>query len=117
MCPSTDDFIVLKVVARCFRVEQNVKTRLSALWVFSRDWKHAGQGIELVTGFEKEDALRDSLGVCFAFGVRRGFAPPSCVFVGIVEMLDEASEPASEEGAGDGESISATSFRLRFRII
>jgi len=49
--------------------------------------------------------------------VRRGFAPPSCVFVGIVEMLDEASEPASEEGAGDGQSVSATSFRLRLRII
>ena len=113
--------MVLNVVAKCFRVEQNVKTRLSARCVFSRAWKDAGQGIALVMGVEKEEALRESVGGCFALGlglgVRRGFAPPSCVFVGIVEMLDEASDPASEVVAGEGQSVSATSFRLRFRTI
>jgi len=96
-----------------------VKTRLSARCVFSRAWKDAGQGIALVMGVEKEEALRESAGGCFALGlgVRRGFAPPSCVFVRTVEMLDEASEPASEAVAGEGQSVSATSFRLRFRTI
>jgi hypothetical protein len=100
-----------------------VKTRLSARCVFSRAWKDAGQGIALVMGVEKEEALRESVGGCFALGlglglgVRRGFAPPSCVFVGIVEMLDEASDPASGVVAGEGQSVSATSFRLRFRTI
>lgn len=83
----------------------------------SRDWKDAGQGMALVTGFENEEALRASVGGCFALGVRLGFAPPSCVFVGTVEVRDEASDPASEDSAGEGQSVSATSFRLRFRII
>jgi hypothetical protein len=107
---------VLNVVARCFRVEQKVKTRLSARCVFSRDWKNDGHGMALVTGVEKEEALRESAGGCLGLGVRRGFIPPSCVFVGIVEMLDEASDPVSE-GAGEGQSVSTTSFRLRFRTI
>jgi hypothetical protein len=93
-----------------------VKTRLSARCVFSRVWKDAGQGIALVTGVEKEEACRESFGGCLAFGIRLGFAPPSCVLVGIV-VLSAASDSASEVAAGEGQSGSATSFRFRFRII
>jgi hypothetical protein len=70
-----------------------------------------------VTGVEKEEPLREIAEGCFVLGVRRGLVPPSCVFVGIVQVLDEVSEPASDGGAGEGQSESATSFRLRFRII
>jgi hypothetical protein len=93
-----------------------VKTRLSARCVFSRDWKDAGQGIALVTGVEKEEAFRESLGSCLALDIRLGFAPPSCVLVGTV-VLSVVSDPASEVAAGEGQSGSVTSFRFRFRII
>jgi len=69
--------MVSKVVARCFRVQQNVNTRLSARCVFSRAWKDAGHGIALVMGAEQEDPLRERVGGCFVLGVLRGFAPPS----------------------------------------
>lgn len=93
-----------------------MKTRLSARCVFSRAWNNVGQGIALVTGVEKDEALRESVGGCFGLGVRLGCAPPSCVLVGIVEVLDEVSDPASV-AAGEGQSVFATSFRLRFRTI
>ncbi len=70
----------------------------------------------LVTGLERVEAFRGNFGGCLALGVRRGFTPPSWVFVAIVEALDEASEPASK-GTEDCSSGPSTWFRLRFLII
>lgn len=52
--------------------------------------------MELVTGVENEEVLRARAGDSFAFVVRRGFVPPSWVFVGIVV---EGAETVESTGA------------------
>ena len=58
-------------------MQQNVKTRFKARWVFSRVWKEGGHGVELVTGLERVEAFRERVGGSLGFGVRFCFVPPS----------------------------------------
>lgn len=66
-------------------------------------------------GLEKVDeALRASVGGALDFGARRGFLPPSWVFVGTVELVEERVV-GSEGGASVMGFASSTSLRFRFR--
>ena len=78
-----------RVVTTCLRVLQNVKTRFSARWVFSRVWRDGGHGMELVMGTEREESLRASGGDSLALEVRCGLVPPSWAFVGIIAVVVE----------------------------
>jgi len=108
--------MVSNVVMTCFRVLQKVNTRLSARCVFSSVWKDAGHGIVLVTGFVKEEPFRASAGGCFDFWTRRGFAPPSWLLVGTLEVVEVVAWVSDPE-ASSGVATSSASFRLRLRTI
>ena len=58
-------------------MQQNVKTRLRARWVFSSWTIEGGQGTNVVTGSEKLEALRTKVGGALDLGIFRGFVPPS----------------------------------------
>jgi hypothetical protein len=71
--------------------------------------------MELVTGFEEVEPLRTRLGGCLLdFGARRGFEPPSWVFVGTEEVVDVEGEGGTMVV---DTSESSTPFRFRFRTI
>ena len=106
--------MVANVVARCLRVQQNVKTRFSAACVFSRRAREGGQGIVRGTVL-KLDVLRAKVGgtLVFALGARRGLGPPSWTLVGRVAVTVLAV--VVSDGGGDGSSQTSSIFRFRLR--
>jgi hypothetical protein len=72
-----------------------------------------------VVSIRVDEACRTKAGFAFAFDIRRGFLPPSCVFVGTVVTV--AASPDSV-GASSGVEISceialSATFRLRLRDV
>jgi hypothetical protein len=71
----------------------------------------------LVTGFENEEPFWARGGGFFDFWTRRGFAPPSWLLVGTVEVVEVVASGVSEPEAFSGVATASSSFRFRLRIV
>ena len=92
-------------------MQQNVKTRFSALCVFSSAVKYGEYGTTEATGLEEVDDTRERAGGALGLAVLFSLDPPSCVLVGI----DVALENSATRSDGSTSSSSVV-FLFRFLI-